>query len=125
MANILLVEDNDRVRFALNALLTDGGHTVIEAVNGKHALQNIEYSAFDIVITDMYMPVMDGIELILEVRKSHPDLKIIAISGGTALQLAEFSLNFAGELGADVTMQKPLDNDALLGQIDTLLQTAA
>ncbi|MDJ0949721.1 MAG: response regulator [Alphaproteobacteria bacterium] len=125
MANILLVDDVQMVRLALSTLLQESGHTVTEASDGKAALKAAGSDAFDIVVTDVFMPAMDGIELIRHLRESYPDLKIIAISGGGARQPPEFAINLASALGADVTMQKPMDNEDLLTTIDGLMRAAA
>ncbi len=124
MANILLVEDTDIVRFALSTLLKDSGHRVTEACDGNAAMKAIQDVRFDIVVTDVFMPAMDGIELIRQLRDSHPDVKIVAISGGGAGQLAEFAMNIASKFGADVALQKPVDNDTILANIDALAQSA-
>ncbi len=124
MANILLVEDIDIVRFALSTLLKASGHKVTEACDGIAAMRAIYDVRFDIVVTDVFMPEMDGIELIRQLRDSHPDVKIVAISGGGAGQLAEFAMNTASKFGADVALQKPVDNDTILANIDALAQSA-
>ncbi len=125
MANILLVEDNDPVRFALSALLRDGGHRVIEATDGNTALEAIPGARPDIVVTDIFMPALDGIELICVLRESHPDLKIVAMSGGGGFLDSKSAVSLAAKLGADVVMQKPVDNETFLARIEELVQAAA
>lgn len=80
---ILLVEDEDQVRFIAEMLLTGFGFEVIEAVNGKEALELYQKSSTDItlVVTDVGMPVMDGYELIRTLKKNNPALPIIVTSG--------------------------------------------
>jgi CheY-like chemotaxis protein len=124
VANILLVEDTDIVRFALSTLLKASGHRVTEACDGIAAMIAIQDVRFDIVVTDVFMPAMDGIELIRQLRDSHPDVKIVAISGGGAGQLADLVIGIASKLGADVTLQKPVDNETFLANIDALTQSA-
>jgi DNA-binding NtrC family response regulator len=117
LAKTLLVEDDEDVRYALAKFLRHAGHTVSEAVDGKQAIALVGREAFDIVITDIIMPEADGIEVVLEVRKRHPGLPIIAISGGGRIGRAEY-LDAAQTLGANAVMQKPLDTDALLELIE-------
>lgn len=120
MAKVLLVEDDEDVRYALAKFLRHSGHTVAEAVDGKQALAMVGREAFDIVITDIIMPEADGIEVVLEVRKRYPGLPIIAISGGGRIGQAEY-LDAAQTLGASAVMQKPLDTDVLLKRIEELV----
>ncbi len=123
MANILLVEDINIVRVALNTLLRDSGHRVTEACDGNAAMKAVQDVRFDIVVTDVFMPEMDGIELIRLLRDSHPDLKIVAISGGGVGQRVDFATDMASKFGADVALQKPVDNEILLANIDALAQS--
>jgi CheY-like chemotaxis protein len=80
---VLLVEDEEQVRLIAKALLKNFGFTVLEAVNGKEALELYQKNAADItlVLTDMGMPVMDGYELFYELKKLKPELPIIISSG--------------------------------------------
>lgn len=121
MASILLVEDSEMVRFALSALLRDSGHDVTEAGHGKRAERALAEDRFDLVVTDVFMPEMDGIELIKRVRSSHPEVKVLALSGGGARQPPKYAIGLAASLGAHATMQKPVDNEAFLTQIDALV----
>lgn len=124
MANILVVEDNDQVRFALSALLKDSGHTVAEAQNGETALDMVSEDRFDVVVTDVFMSRVDGIELLRALRADCPDLKIMVMSGGGNLFHPIVALDLACKLGADAVMQKPVDNDAFLARIEALAEGA-
>ena len=79
----------------------------------------------DVVVTDIFMPALDGIELICVLRETHPELKIVAMSGGGSFLNSAAAVGLAEKLGADVVMQKPVDNDALLARIDELIKAAA
>lgn len=82
MARILIIEDEEPLRTVLAKSLTYAGHVVIEAENGRHGVELFRAAPADLVITDLIMPVQEGDETILALRKEHPRLPIIAISGG-------------------------------------------
>ncbi len=85
MARILLIDDDDSVRTMLRLTLAHFGHTVIEARNGKEGLELFQHANADLVITDIVMPEKEGLEVLMELRKKHPPVKIIAISGGATI----------------------------------------
>jgi DNA-binding NtrC family response regulator len=120
MANILLVEDDELVREMLTQTLQRASHQVITAANGEEAVEVLKNSHPDIMITDIIMPKMSGITLISEVKKKHPAMEIIAISGGGRLDPTGY-LDLSESLGAAVSFEKPVDKKALLMAIDLLL----
>lgn len=120
MAKILLVEDDDLVRDMLSQILQRASHTVIAAANGEEATACLQREKPDIMVTDIIMPKKSGITLISEVKNRHPDLEIIAISGGGRLDPTGY-LDLSESLGASVSFEKPIDNAALLMAIDLLL----
>ena len=79
---VLLIEDDVSVRRIVRKMLERGRHEVTEAENGRVGLDRLRGSAFDLVITDIVMPEMDGLEMLIVLRKQHPSLKVIAMSGG-------------------------------------------
>ena len=81
MARILVVDDDQSVRLLLRAVLERRGYSVVEAENGKEGLQALSGEPTDVVITDIQMPGMDGLEMILELRGTLPTARIIAMSG--------------------------------------------
>ncbi len=120
MANILLVEDDDLVRDMLTQVLERASHQVTIATNGEEATECLRKAAPDIMVTDIIMPKKSGITLIAEVKNRHPNLEIIAISGGGRLDPTGY-LDLSETLGASVSFEKPIDNTALLMAIDLLL----
>ncbi len=116
MMRILLVEDDEDLRFGLADVLTAAGHVVVEAPDGKEGLRLLEKREPDLLITDLVMQGMEGIETILEFRRRCPDLPIIAISGN-----ALYLKNSQG-LGADATLLKPIAKKTL---IDTVAEVIA
>lgn len=108
MATILLVEDQPEVRSAMRRALQRGGHSVTEARDGGEALRSLEREPIELVITDINMPGMDGIELILAMTERWPALPVVAISGG-GLVPKESLLADARTLGVFTTLEKPVD----------------
>jgi two-component system, response regulator, stage 0 sporulation protein F len=121
MATILLVEDDDLVRDMLAQMLQRASHKIITATNGEEAAECLKTTQPDIMITDIIMPKKSGITLISEVKNKHPDMEIIAISGGGRLDPTGY-LDLSESIGATVSFEKPIDNLALLMAIDLLLQ---
>jgi len=81
VARILVVDDDQVVRLLLRAVLERRGHSVVEAGNGDEGFRCYQAAPADLVITDIEMPVMDGLQMIRELRSAFPSAKIIAISG--------------------------------------------
>lgn len=127
MTSILLVDDDTALRAALTEGLTGEGYFVSEAGNGKEALTHLETNAVDIVLTDLAMPEMDGIELVTHLHEHHArQFLIVAMTGGLITprqNAADFVLLKAADaLGAQRTIEKPFRLEALL---DLLRDTAA
>jgi CheY-like chemotaxis protein len=116
MASILIVDDDRDHRLALVTMLSRAGHEAVEAVDGTKALEAIGESTFDVVVTDLQMPGMHGLELITLLRDLSPPPQIIAVSGTGQDQLA-----VAQALGAKATLNKPVFPDQLLGAVDEAL----
>ena len=120
MANILLVEDEEQLRSMLKIVLESAGHTVQEAGDGREALDSYVRHPADLMVTDIVMPNKEGIETILEFRRNHPGLKIIAMSGGGRNSAQDY-LKLAMTFGADYVLTKPFSNQAMLDVVRTLL----
>lgn len=82
MATILIVDDNEEIRTFLRRILSVTGHRIVDARNGREAIERIQNEPADLVISDIFMPESDGLELIRDLRNLCPGLKVIAISGG-------------------------------------------
>ncbi len=120
MATILLVEDNQMVRTTIRRALEFSGHTVTEATNGLDAEVLVDTTPIDVLLTDLIMPVRDGLELVQSVREKHPTLPIIAMSGGGRTK-AFTLLDVAQEFGASAVLKKPFRRGALVAAIDALV----
>ncbi|MDK2743511.1 MAG: response regulator [Nitrospira sp. BO4] len=108
-ATILIIDDHTSLRTVLALNLEDAGYQVCEAVDGRQGLERFRAHPVDLVITDLEMPEMNGLELILELTRAFLDVKVIAMSGHSADELQKARL-----IGARQTFSKPLDLDALL-----------
>jgi CheY-like chemotaxis protein len=117
MAKILVIDDDAALRRVINRTLTHAGHQVAEAEDGAQALRVFNANPADLVVTDIFMPQKEGIETILELRRDHPSVRILAISGN----VDDFYLDFAQNLGAEGTLKKPFRAEELLREIDKLL----
>lgn len=111
MANILLIDDDDILRDTVLQMLELDGHHVTDAADGAQGLRLFQAGAgrggFDLVITDVLMPGVDGSRVIVELRRTHPDLPIIAISGGRRVLSPQFNLETAALAGASCQLAKP------------------
>lgn len=110
MATILVIDDEAPIRRSLRRILQMDGHEVLEAEDGRAALALEASHEVDLIITDVFMPEMDGIEFLLDHQDRRPDLPIIAISGG-GFTGKEHVLTDAGMIGAVATLSKPLAVD--------------
>ena len=119
-ARLLLVDDDDGMRRALRRALEHEGHSVIEATNGKHALERLQETTVDLVITDIIMPDTEGLELTFILHKTHPHLPVIAISGG-GNRTPEFHLSLARHAGAAHVFAKPFVVEEFLEKVSELI----
>lgn len=120
MAHILLADDDPILRATAGAYLADAGHTVIEASDGVVALQLLGRETFDLLIVDMLMPEKDGLEVILQVRRTDQQLPILAVSSGGRMDVSSL-LRPASAFGASATMSKPLLRAPLIEMVESLL----
>ena len=82
MANILIIDDNDQLRKVIQEILRRAGHNVISVANGQDGIDAYRKEPTDLVITDLIMPVMSGEDVIRELLKDFPNVKIITFTGG-------------------------------------------
>jgi DNA-binding response OmpR family regulator len=118
-ARILVVDDEAGVRGFLRKVLEDDGYEVIEAGDGKQALRQARAAHVDLVITDLVMPELEGIETIRALRREVPGVRIIAISGAFGGQY----LTMAQKLGAAAVLNKPVSAELLLATVAELLKS--
>ncbi|MEW6247406.1 MAG: response regulator [Nitrospirota bacterium] len=117
---ILVIDDDEQIREMLRATLEGASFTVTVARNGREGLALAQDRTFDLILTDMDMPELDGLETIQQLRRVEPQPKIVAISGGGQID-PEFYLALAHHLGAVQTLAKPFSPNALLATIRAAL----
>lgn len=119
MAHLLIVEDDHYVLDMLRQVFERDGYTVSSAMDGEEALNVLKDIKPDAIVTDIIMPKKSGTALIKEVKDYHPEMKIIAISGGGRSDPIGY-LDLSEELGADLSFAKPVDPKALLMSVALL-----
>lgn len=120
MARILVIDDDEQIRDLIRSLLEALGHEVMEAEDGQVGLESFQSKPAELVITDILMPNKEGIQTIMEIRRDYPETRIIAISGGGAVNPDTY-LDMAKELGADRILSKPFQLSELTEMLKQLL----
>lgn len=121
--SILIVDDEAELCEVMDQVLSSQGYKVARAADGLEASRAIAHEHFDMVITDLIMPEKDGIQLISEMRKKHPEVRIVAMSGGGHVPREQY-LRIARGLGAHAVLEKPFTNQALLDLVSQTLSPA-
>jgi CheY-like chemotaxis protein len=122
MAHILVVDDVDVVRIAIQMVLERAGHTVDLAADGAEALIVVAGRTPDAVITDLWMPNLDGFHLIRILRSQFPTVAVVALSGGSRRYNQESSLDQARASGATQLLMKPVSKQDLLDAVGESMQ---
>jgi len=112
MASILVIEDHESLRMLLKMVLKQAGHEVREASNGLLGLAAYRKKHADLVVTDICMPEMNGLDLILELTSAFLNVKVVAMSGEA--QDREPALATAKLFGARHTLRKPFSMETFL-----------
>jgi two-component system, response regulator, stage 0 sporulation protein F len=127
MPRILLIDDDDMVRVAICAMLKRGGHDVAVAVDGLDGLDQIERQGFDLVLCDVFMPRLDGIATLKELRRRDAKTPVVMMSAGSPRGACigreddDDHLALALSLGATQAIRKPFKSDQLNGLVEQVL----
>jgi DNA-binding NtrC family response regulator len=118
MAKILVIDDDPSVTLTVSRALKSAGHSVTVAAQGEEGIRSFHEAPAELVITDIFMPEHDGIQLINHFRKLFPRLPIIAMSGNSRAEMLEVAL----KLGVVAALEKPFAMNELLKAIDDALK---
>lgn len=114
---IVLIDNQDEARVRLSEMLKEQGHQVAAEGCGRRGLRRLRQNRPDVLITEIMMPTMDGLDVIRAARRIHPDVWIVAMSGEGTLVSAHTALTLARVLGADRLLYRPFPNEDLLDAI--------
>ena len=119
METILLIDDDDQVRMLIQVALEGAGYRLLSAAGGKEGVRLLHDQVVDVILVDIVMPDMDGLELIQRLRTTRPTSKIILMSGGSG----EWNyLDVAQYLGANAPLKKPFGPQDLLDAVSSQLK---
>ena len=118
--DILLIEDDQPVRHLLTNALQQCRYSVREAANGRAAMRLYAAHRFRLVITDLFMPEMDGLEVIINHSRSHPNVPLLAMTGGYHYSDPDETLKMARVLGSYATIKKPFELVDFLAAVHAL-----
>ena len=121
MAHVLVIDDDEFFREVLMQMLHKEGHQVTVSPDGANALGLLNRIQPDLIITDILMPNMDGVEFIMELSKQSNNTPLIAMSGGRRSITSAFNLESARLLGVKVTLTKPFAMTALRSALEAAL----
>ena len=124
-ATILLVEDEELLRAGVQEVLEIQGYKVITAPDGEQALACLAAQTIDLIITDLVMPKMDGVDFVKQLRTIKPDLPVIVVSGSTRNIMQRYGIDSIQVPGANASLPKPFRSVDLIEQVRQLLPARA
>jgi DNA-binding NtrC family response regulator len=119
--SILVVDDDIPLRKTIETGLRGAGHNVIGTSGREEVLALLQSKQFDLVITDVLMPDIEGTEVIKAVKTHQPDASVLAMSGGSSHITPQLCLAIASKMGAGVPLLKPFTMESLLTAVDRAL----
>lgn len=120
MATVLVIDDVEYVRASIVRILSKEGHTLIEAQNGKEGLEILQKSPVDVLILDVVMPEMGGVEMLIKVKSQFPHIKTIFITGHVPKNSNAFA-TLSTTYGVKKILFKPFKGEELLSLVKELL----
>ncbi len=124
MARILLVDDERPLRIAIRRVLEAKGHQVVEAQDGREAIRLCDTERPDLVVTDLQMPEIDGLDLLLALHKLRPNIPLIVMTG-VPVRGALDQIKAAKDLGASLVIPKPFTASVFMRAIQPYLDQTA
>lgn len=115
---VLIIDDVLGVRESIRIALNAAGYATTVAENGREALEILATGSFDVVVTDIWMPDLDGISLIKKLKGEQQGLRVFAMTGGGPRMTIETATSLAEIWGAEKTFVKPFDEAALIAAIE-------
>ena len=122
MANVLIVDDEPQIREIVKEVLVQNGHRVAEAADGLEAIERLQNSFFNLIITDFTMPQMGGLGILKYMRKNKIRTAVVILSGSTISGLEDETQ--LKELGAYAIVHKPIEMDELMDHVRDALEHA-
>lgn len=121
--SVFIIDDVEEIQRLAELWLKEVGCNVTCASTGREAVRELKVRPVDVVLTDVIMPDGDGLEVISEVRRTRPEVRVVAISGGGVHLNATDCLKFARGLGAHAVLMKPFNRQQLLSAMNAVLQS--
>lgn len=119
--SVLVADDVDEIRRLIAAWLEAEGHTVAHASSGREAIRHALGHPCDLIVTDILMPDNDGLDVIIALRRSQPQARFLAISGGGQYMSAHDALHLAHALGADGHLFKPFTRKQFMDAVEAAM----
>ncbi len=118
MSKVLVIDDIDFTRETISTMLTRNGYEVYQAANGKDGMIEFNRSNPDLVLTDILMPEMEGLETIKTIKRMKPETPVIAVTGSTNSPFLQIAIKF----GANTGIFKPFKQEELLEVVNEYIK---
>lgn len=115
---ILIADDDPGIRALLGDILTERGHRVTQAADGRQGLALCDGQDFDLAVVDIFMPNVDGLEMIRALKRTKPALPILAMTG--VLHALDWSISAAEDFGAVIALEKPFSLPDFVGIVERI-----
>lgn len=122
MARIIVIDDQEPIRRIVRRALEHAGHEVLDASDGEMGLELLERHSADAVLSDIFMPGLDGIQTLRQIRKQFPQVKVIVMSGGDSTGLLDLRRD-AELLGAVTSLPKPFTTHEIVTVVNSVLES--
>jgi CheY-like chemotaxis protein len=121
MARVIVIDDQEAIRRIVRRVLERAGHEVLDAADGERGLELLERHPADVVLSDIFMPGMDGIQMLRQIRKQFPAVKVIVMSGGDSSGMLDLRRD-AELLGAVKSLSKPFTTHEIVAVVNSVLE---